>query len=140
MHFHCECGMPEIYINKRLIVDAPDESGLYQTEIGPILVDSKLIHPDNKTKLLLLEGVFFTYFALKGGQRVIEISNKRGTGSQPLNRRAELEVRLHGAIEPRDYRKGGNGRRIGAYFPDYPQYCWGWKSSLYDNPESKANE
>lgn len=86
---------PEIYIDRKLVANLPDQDGIHQTEIGPISVNLSGINPDKKVQEIELEGEGIN------GKRVIQLS-KQGKGSQIIGaeqvglvkRQKKLSVKL----------------------------------------------
>ena len=68
---------PEIYRNQQLVIDAPDQSGVYDTPLGAVRIDSSRIHPSRNSKIIVIQGEFLQNGRNPNGRRKIEISNKK---------------------------------------------------------------
>ena len=76
--------MVEMYINKKLIADIPDQTGVYETPVGQISVDASGIYPGNEVQRLLLSGEILKGrpgASTESGQRVLDLS-KHGISEQ----------------------------------------------------------
>lgn len=88
---------PEILVNEKLILDAPDLNGDYQTDgYGEIGVDLSLLHPARRVNEIVLRGD-----AVKGregssaqnGVRRIQL-NRKGEGSQTIRKGEVWKIKL----------------------------------------------